>query len=252
MNLKNYFDLSRFWLLLKMELFRSRKGLLMIFVISFGLLFFGGLLLDCAIEKKKIFDGHPSNYVFHLMIGGFILSSLAFNDLSNTLKRYHYLTLPASTFEKFICMWLLTSVGWITVFTISYTIYTLIANAIGAVLFSDMKFLPFNPLGISSLNTMKSYFVLHGIFLVGAAYFKGYVFPKTLFALILFFAVGSILAYFIMGDEFINHDCGVGECAVIHTLISHNIAVVLQWIFWWMLAPVCWINTYWGLKEQEV
>jgi hypothetical protein len=252
MNLKNYFDLSRFWLLLKMELFRSRKGLLMILVISFGLLFFGGLLLDCAIEKKKIFDGHPSNYVYHLMIGGFILSSLAFNDLSNTLKRYHYLTLPVSTFEKFICMWLLTSVGWITVSTISYTIYTLIANAIGAVLFSDMKFLPFNPLGISSLNTMKYYFVLHGIFLVGAAYFKGYVFPKTLFMLILFFAVGAILAYFIMGEEFLNHDCGVGECAVVNEMSSHNIAVVLQWIFWWVLAPVCWINTYWGLKEQEV
>jgi hypothetical protein len=235
-----------------MELFRSRKGLLLIFVISFGLLFFGGLLLDCAIEKKNIFDGHPSNYVFNLMIGGFILSSLAFNDLSDRLKRYHYFTLPASTFEKFICMWLLTSLGWITVFTISYTIYTLIANAIGAVLFSDMKFLPFNPLAISSLNTMKFYFVLHGIFLVGAAYFKGYVFPKTLFALILFFAMGSILAYFIMGDEFLNHDCGVGECAVINEMISHNMSVFLQWIFWWALAPVCWINTYWGLKEQEV
>jgi hypothetical protein len=252
MNLKNYFDLSRFWLLLRMELFKSRKGLLLIFVISFGLLFFGGLLLDCAIEKKKIFDGHPSNYVFNLMIGGFILSSLAFNDLSDRLKRYHYLTLPASTFEKFFCMWLLTSVGWIIAFTIFYTIYTLIANTIGAALFSDMKFLPFNPLGISSLTTMKSYFVLHGIFLVGAAYFKGYVFPKTLFALILFITASGILAYFIMGDEFINHDCGVGECAVINEMISHNIAVVLQWIFWWMLAPVCWINTYWGLKEQEV
>ena len=252
MHLKNYFDGSRFWLLLKMELFRSRKGLLMTFVISFGLLFFGGLLLDCAMEKRKIFDGHSSNYVFHLMIGGFILSSLAFNDLSDTLKRHHYLTLPVSTFEKFICMWLLTSVGWITVFTITYTIYTLIANAIGPVLFSDMTFLAFDPLGNFSLTAMKSYFVLQGIFLVGAAYFKGYVFPKTLFALILFFMVVGILGYFIMGDEFFNHDCGVGQCAVLNQILSHNISVVLQWIFWWVLAPACWINTYVGLKEQEV
>jgi hypothetical protein len=252
MHLKNYFDLSRFWLLLKMELFRSRKGFLLIFVIIFGLLFFGGLLLECAIERKEIFDGHSSNYVFHLMIGGFILSSLAFNDLSDTLKRYRYLTLPASTFEKFFCMWLLTSVGWITVFTITYTIYTVIANAIGGVLYSHMTFLPFDPLAISSLTTMKSYFVLHGIFLVGAAYFKGYVFPKTVFALILFFTVSVILAYFIMGEEFLNHDCGVGECAVLNEMTSHNVSVALQWIFWWVLAPVCWINTYLGLKEQEV
>ncbi len=252
MHLKNYFELSRFWLLLKMELFKSRKGLLMTFVIIFGLLFFVGLLFDCVVEQKKIFEAHPMNYAFTLMVGGFILSSLAFNDLSDTLKRYHYLTLPASTFEKFICMWLLTSVGWVTVFTITYTIYTLLANAIGSVLFSGMTFLVFNPFGNFSVNTMKSYLVLHGIFLVGAAYFKGYVFPKTLLVLILFFTVGGILAYFIMGDEFFNHDCGSGECAVLHEVISHDISVVLQWIFWWMLAPVCWINTYLGLKDQEV
>ena len=103
MNVKNYFDLSRFWLLLKMELFRSRKGLLLMLVIIFGILFFAGLLLTCAIEKKRIFDEHPSNYAFHLMIGGFILSSLAYNDLSNTLKRYRYLTLPASKIGRASC-----------------------------------------------------------------------------------------------------------------------------------------------------
>jgi hypothetical protein len=252
MQLKNYFDSSRFWLLLKMELFKSRKGLLMTFVIIFGLLFFAGLLFDCSFEKKKIFDAHPINYAFTLMVGGFILSSLAFNDLSSTLKRYRYLTLPASTFEKFICMWLLTSVGWIVLFTIAYTLYTVFANAIGSIIFSNMMFLGFNPLENFSLTIMRSYFVLQGIFLVGAAYFKGYVFPKTLFALVLFFTISGILAYFIMGDEFINHDCGVGECAVLHEIISHNVSVVLQWIFWWVLAPVLWINTYLGLKEQEV
>ena len=141
-------------------------------------------------------------------------------------------------------MWLLTSVGWIAVFTITYTIYTLIANAIGPVLFSHMTFLAFDPLGNFSMNTIKSYFVLQGIFLVGAAYFKGYVFPKTLFTLILFLTVGGILAYFIMGDEFYNHDCGIGECAVLNEMISHKVSVFIQWIFWWVLAPVCWVNTY--------
>ena len=252
MNVKNYFDLSRFWLLLKMELFRSRKGLLLTLVIIFGLLFFAGLLLTCAIEKKRIFDEHPSNYPFHLMIGGFILSSLAYNDLSNTLKRYRYLTLPASTFEKFLCMWLLTSVGWIGLFTTTYTIYTIFANAIGSVVFSDRTFMAFDPFGKFVWNTMRSYFVLQGIFLVGAAYFKGYVFPKTLFALILFFSVAALLGYFIMGDEFYSHDCGTGKCEVLHEIISHNASIIIQWIFWWVLAPVCWLNIYLGLKEQEV
>jgi hypothetical protein len=252
MNLKNYFDPSRFWLLLKLELFRSRKGLLMTLVIIFGLLFFASLLYVCVVEKKEVFDQHPSNYIFHLMFGGFALSSLAFKDLGNTLKRYRYLTLPASTFEKFICMWLLTSIGWIVLFTFTYTIYTIIANAIGSALFSRMTFLAFEPLSDFSMTTMRAYFVLHGIFLVGAVYFKGYVFPKTALVLILFSTVVALLGYFIMGEEFMNHDCGVGRCAILDEVISHDIAAVMQWIFWWVLAPVCWLNAYWGLKEQEV
>ena len=94
--------------------------------------------------------------------------------------------------------------------------------------------------------------VFQGIFLVGAAYFKGYVFPKTLFALILFFSVAAFLGYFIMGDEFYNHDCGTGKCEVLHEIISHNASIIIQWIFWWVLAPVCWLNIYLGLKEKEV
>jgi hypothetical protein len=252
MDVMNYFDIERFWLLLKMELFRCRRVVLLTLVISFGLLFFEGLLLSCFIEKIKVFDDHDANYVLHLLIVGFILSSLAFNDLSDTLKRYRYLTLPVSTFEKFVCMWLLTSVGWIILFTISYTLYTLFANAIGAVLFKDTIFLPYNPFSNSSLNTMKVYFVLQGIFLVGAVYFKGYVFPKTLIVLILFFAMMGVLGTVIMGAEFMNHDCGVGECPVLIEIVSHKVSIVLQWIFWWVLAPVCWINTYWGLKDQEI
>jgi hypothetical protein len=253
MRLKNYFDLSRFTLLLKMELFRSRNALLMTFVISFGLLFFAGLLLNAVVESKKIYEDHPLNYAVSLLTGGFILSSLAFNDLGNTLKRYRYLTLPASTFEKFICMWLLTSIGWIVSFTVVYTLYTLVANAIGSMLFINMSFEAFHPLDEFSMTTMKSYFVLQGIFLVGAVYFKGYTFPKTLFTLILFIAGCGTIAYFVMRDVFFtDHDCGMGECALLNEMEGHSVWAYAKLAFWWTLAPLCWGTTYLGLKDQEV
>jgi hypothetical protein len=251
MKLTNYFEISRFWLLLKVELFRSRKGVLMTFVITFGMLFFAGLLLDILVEKEKVFFGHEENYTLALMIGGFILTSLAFDDLGNTLRRSHYLTLPASAFEKFTCMWLLTSAGWIILFTIIYSFYTFIANVIGPILFRHITFQPFEPLGEYSLDTMRSYFVLQGVFLVGAVQFRGYVFPKTLFTLILFGAVCGTIAYFIMEDLLLAHECNAGECELVKRMKVHQAWVLVKWLFWWTLAPLCWVITYLGLKEQE-
>ncbi|ELR72015.1 hypothetical protein C900_02010 [Fulvivirga imtechensis AK7] len=250
--MSRYFDISRFWLLLKLEVFRSRKGILMTFVIVFGMLFFIGLLLDIAVDSHKRLYEHTENYIFSLLAGGFVLSSLAFNDLGNSLKRYHYLTLPASTLEKFVCMWLLTSVGWMGLFTLTYFIYALIANPIGELLFAGVAFEPFNPLDDFAVNTMKYYFILHGIFLVGATHFKGYVLPKTLFVLVLFGAAIGTLAYFILKGVFLSdHECLGYECELLDEIVAHRFWMIIKWVFLWVLAPFCWVTAYIGLKEQE-
>jgi len=180
MNLSNYFEPTRFWLLLKMELFRSRKGFILTFVITFGLLF-TGFILENIFGTNIVFESHPAGYAFFLLIGGFILSSLAFNDLSNPLRRYNYLTLPASTFEKFFSMWFLTCVCWIILFTLTFIIYALIANSIGHLFFKKMTFLAFEPLAKTPINSIRYYIVFQTVFLAGAVHFRGYVFPKTIF-----------------------------------------------------------------------
>jgi hypothetical protein len=35
-------------------------------------------------------------------------------------------------------------------------------------------------------------------------------------------------------------------------MASGQIWNILQWMFWWLLAPLSWVITYLGLKEQEV
>lgn len=254
MNVKNYFDLSRFWLLLKMELFRSRRAIAMTLVILFGMLFFMGFLLEIIVGEHTLVYKHDENFSSALMLGGFILSSLAFNDLSNTLRRYHYLTLPVSTFEKFLCMWLLTSVGWILMFTITFTLYTFFANPIGQLLFRYMTFMSFEPLGRSATTAMQYYFVLQGIFMVGAVHFRGYVLPKTLFALVIFALLSGILAYFIMRGSFlVEHECtSAGECEVLTEILVHPASQLIKWLFWLAFAPLCWVVTYLGLKEKEI
>jgi hypothetical protein len=220
-------------------------------VIAFGLLFVG-LLLESIFGYEKVIETHPGSFAFTLITGGFILSSLTFNDLSNPLKRYDYLTLPASTLEKFISMWFLTCVCWVVVFTFAYIVYSLIANAIGHLLFRNMTYLAFDPLGKIPLSAIKYYIVLQGIFLIGAVHFKGYVFPKTIFALLLFGLVCGIIFYFTMSDLFQFDGEYISEYSSMKGTTLYQVWLVIQWLFWWMLAPLCWVITYLGLKEQEV
>lgn len=250
--MNKYFDVSRFWLFLKVELFKSRNGIAMTFVIVFGALFFLGFLLSIFLESPTHYD-HSESYASTLILGGFIMSSLAFFDLGSALKRYRYLTLPVSAFERFVCMWLLTSVGWLILFTLSFTVYTWIANPVGQLLFPNVAFKSFDPVGSFALSTMRYYFVLQGIFLLGAVHFRGYVFPKTAVVLILFALVCVVILYFIMRGPFTeDHRCtSANECELVDAMAVHPIWLVTKWMFWWVLAPLSWVLTYLGLKDQE-
>ncbi|MEP0365673.1 MAG: hypothetical protein ABJN36_09325 [Cyclobacteriaceae bacterium] len=253
--MNKHFDISRFWMLMRLELVRSKRAIAMLSVIVFGMLFFVGMLLSLAVEKHTVVYDPEESYAFTLIVGGFVITSLAFSELSSKLKRYNFLMLPVSALERFLCMWILTTIGWILFYTLVYTVFSLVANPIGHMIYNKVQFLDFNPLGSFALTTMKYYVVSQGIFLVGAAHFKGYVFPKTLFVLILFAVVCGAIIYFGLRDQFLcDHYCNVstGECELVETAETHVIWEIIQGAFWWALAPLSWLTTYLGLKGQEV
>jgi hypothetical protein len=239
-------------MLFKLEFFRSLKGLVMTLVISFGILYFLGLLMSPVFDPGLLVFDHLPGYAFVLIVGGFVLSSLAFSDLSNNLKRYRYLTLPVSTLEKFLCMWLLTTAGWIVLFTLFYSGYTVFANVTARILFKHMTFIAFDPLSADVANTIRYYIVFQGIFLAGSVHFKGYVLPKTLFTLIIFGAVCGAVIYFMMSDMFQAEVDSFSDPNTYKTMSVYKIWQVIVWLFWWLLAPLSWIITYLGLKEKEV
>lgn len=246
----NYFNPGRFWLLLKTELIRSKNGILITLLISFGLQFFVGFILSCILEDLEIYE-HYENFGFNLIIVGFILSSLAFKDLNHTLKRYQYLTLPVSALEKFLSMWFLTSVSWIIFFTGIYYFYAIVVNLFGSNIFTNIHFESFSPFNSKALDIIKYYFVLQGIFLVGATHFKGYVFPKTILSLLIFAAVCGLFFYFGMHDFFTVEECTAETNPLIGTP-AHQFWKLTQALFWWILAPLCWLISYFGIKEKEV
>jgi len=251
MKLSNCFEASRFSLLLKMEFYRSKKGFLLTFAVTFGILF-TGFFLENIFSTSKAYTSHAGTYIFFLLLGGFILTSLAFTDLHNPLRRHHYLMLPASTFEKFLSMWLLSCVGWIIMFTITFTLYSWMANSAGHLFFKNIQFVAFNPVSPFTITSVRYYIMFQAIFLVGAVHFKGYVFPKTIFTLILFGMICGFIFYIIMADLIHSGMECTGESNPLQQGTLIQMWHVLRWIGWWILAPVSWLITYIGLKEQEV
>ena len=240
-------------LLIKMELYRSRKGITMTLVISFGITFFMGLIMTPVFEPTMLVFQHFEGFAFQLLICGFILSSLTFYDFGNTLKRYQYLMLPASSFEKFLSMWLLTTVGWVAVYTMLYTIYTVFANFVGELIYNYLTFTPFDPFNGFSLITIRYYLATQGVFMVGATHFKGYVFPKTIVSLIVLGMALGFIGYFILyGLPNAEMEQCVSEFEMQEGSSLHSLWGILVWMFWWILAPLCWVISYFGLKEKEV
>ncbi|MGB0176243.1 MAG: hypothetical protein ACPF9D_03695 [Owenweeksia sp.] len=251
--LNEHLDLQRLWALVKLETVRSRRGIGMTFIIVFDLLFFVSMLLGLYVEpEQKVFE-HYDSYSSSLLITGFILSSLAYRDLGHTLKRYNYLTLPASALEKFLSQWLLTSLGWILLYTLAYTVYTWLANPIGRLIFNEVEFESFSPFHPQVLASMKFYFVLQGIFLVGSVQFRGYAFAKTLGVLSLFAGACFLVTYVMMKDLFLSpHECSDTDCELLDHFGAHYIWPLACGLFWWLLAPLTWLITYLGIKEKEV
>lgn len=251
MNATQLIDLSRLWLLLKLELFKNKRGIVITLAVIFGILF-TGLLMKAYFGYKEVYESHEEDYAFTLITGGFIISSLAFKDLGTLLRRHNYLTLPASVLEKFLSMWLLTSVGWIILFSLCYIVYAFIANAAAHLLFSQVTFRAFEPFGNTVISAARSYFVMQGIFLAGAVHFKGYVLPKTILSLLLFAGLSGIIAYFMMADLLHgDYTCSPETCKMLSNSGAHTIWLLAKGFFWWALAPLTWVITYFGLKEQE-
>jgi hypothetical protein len=252
MTLTNYFNIARLGHLMRMELRKSIKGIFIALVVIFGVAF-TGFILDNVFNNYKVYDMHQASYVFFLLLGGFILSSLAFNDLSSPLMRYNYLTLPASTFEKFLSLWLLTTIGWIIVFTFFFIMYSFFANSIASLFFRDVTFIGFAPLSNLPLIGIKYYLVIQGIFLVGAVNFRGFAFLKTLFTVMVIGIIGGIIFYIFMIDiANSNMECTMEKCNPMQEQSYRHVWQVIQWMFWWVLAPLCWVLTFFGLKDQEV
>jgi hypothetical protein len=212
-----------------------------------------GLMLIISIFHALFITGNPTgirgNYNGFFFIGGIILTSPIFKELHYPNRSYSFLSLPASTLEKLIGSWLLTSPLYIIVFTlISFVIY-LISLLIAGAPFAFSNFFT-----ESYGDTISNYLVIQTIFLWGACYFRKNNLLKTLLSIIMLFiavAIYTVLLknlFFGPGGGFV---VTVGDFQVYSEEFKNTFVLVMKFLFS-ALGPYMLLVSYYTLKERQV
>jgi len=254
------FRFDRYLKLLRNEIKFNHKGFLIIAAGSFVLL----ILLSLAVSERVGHDGEFMNiwYGLTLMFGGFYYTSIAFRELNRPNTAHLYLMTPASTLEKFLSKWTLTTVGFAVTHLVLYTIFSMIAlgfdNSIGNTYFNA-----FEPFGRIPLLLFKLYLTISSLFLLGSVVFRKYEFFKIQLVSNLFSICLAFIAAFLFRIIFNQYFDGMSFSPQMNHVVvepDHSVKAfiegplwtILQYLFWLGLPLLLWTVGFFKLKEQEV
>ncbi len=263
METNQYFSFPRFGHLMQREFAQNKKVILIIAAVAF--LVVGGNALGWAYNREHGY--HEFSYGFYLLIGGFILTSMSFTEMNRLDSRLFYLTLPASSLEKFISRWLITGLGFAIFFTIGYWITVIIFKALGGAIF-NFDIGDFNPFTEQNILFFRIYLAGQTVFLLGAVYFKKFEIFKTVLSTALIGLSLAVLSAIIFRLAFFDLFDGLltfrPEMEVNGTMMpvepsrnyqkfmERNAENYLKTIGLWVIPTVLLIVGYFKLKETEL
>lgn len=252
------FGSKRFWILLRNAVWLGRSKILLAAVTGGALVVLFSGLTAFAHAGDQV---HLRLYPVFLFMGGLLATSHAFRDLQDGGTAAAFMTLPASALEKFASRLVLTSIGYIAGSLVFYALAAALSEIINHALFGFSH--PwFNPLHPSIRRWAALYFVTQSVFFTGAVFFRRFVLIKTtlflsLLHLVLFILTVSALRWALGSDVSLFFTLGPngswqsvspgGVAAALDTLWT-----VLRTLFWFALAPLCWLIGYFRLKNIEV
>lgn len=256
MEFNNIFHPRRFFLLLKEELFFGHRTSL--FAAGAALLTLMLIAIANTTQDNTWIDFHNTWFPITLLGGGFVFSSIAFNQLNTKPSKQFYLSLPASTLEKFSVKWLITALFYPTALVVIYQVFAwLITMYAQSLSFAEMN--AFQPLSAANVKFVKLYIVLQSIFLLGAIAFQKYSIFKTLFTLLLasmfiglftFLCVRIVFAEYWSGWQPIGPEPMPNQAFM--DWMEFSLTRIMENLFWWVFAPLVLFIGFLKLKEKEV
>ncbi len=204
MKLSNYLNMRRIGLLLKKDLVALKKQSLImagaIFVVYLAIYLLsvfaftrGGntaAQLGLGADRTGL---HLGFFTPLLFLGGFVVTSRCFFEVHNRVRNHDWLMLPASTMEKFVERWFLTSIGYAVAAAVGYTVFSIIGAGVAKAFFRS-SYNVFNPLSRAAVLLCLNYIVGQSLYMLGAVYFRKNHFVKTILVLFGFVIVLTFFA----------------------------------------------------------
>ena len=252
------FNLERFFNVFKRDLFFQYKGAIITISTILGIYFLVELISYAASGSTDVIL-----FANGLFIAGIIASSMSFNEFHDKTKSTASLTYPASTAEKFLSKWSITTVVYILAALIIYFIFSALMKGVITLIFGDGPGL-FNPLDIHIWQVIAGYLWVHSIFFFGAAFFKKAAFIKTLLAVILTAIVISLFAGLVAGAMFFGviRDVIINAAWGNFSLSMAELPGMLRFggfletlstvLFGYCLPAALWVLSYLRFREIEV
>lgn len=228
-------NFNRLYQLIKIDIITHKKNILVTsaaFIVILALLPFH-------------VSGSVDAYSWILYIGGFMITNQAFNEMHDQRKAFQYLTLPCSNFERFLSKFLLTTIFFTITLAVVFYVCSLLSVVTNALFFHHSVEL-FDLASIGLWVGIGKYIILQSIFLLGAAYFQKHSVTKTTLALGCLFIVLAILLFLFSWVT-----CPSCSQSGLFDLISKSFNG-LYFIFWMVVAPICWLITYARIAESEI
>jgi hypothetical protein len=264
MNLRERFDIKRFWLVLRRDVFVQYRTIVVTVAAAFGVLLIAGLL---SAYFGGDGDYHTVGFTLLLFFGGFIFTAHVYHELHKPLEGAAWLLMPASTLEKFLARAVLVSVGMAVGGGVIYFVFALVSEGINQLIFGRGHEL-FNPVSRDALLAMAHYIVWNAVVLLGAVYFRKNSLIKTVLSLTGLAIVLGLFAGLVVRVVFAPYFTGLvitpeAEAAFTHAFsqvnwsgrilpVARTLAGIGEVIYWAVLAPLCWVVGYLRLRETEV
>ena len=187
----NFFDLSRFRSLFIKQTVEHARIYGMSIAVLIGAMLLGGSFLFFIIPGPVDSGIQTALFVSGLLLCGTIFTSTIFSDLGTTSRAIPALTLPASTWEKYLVAWLYTYPVFIGIYSaIFYTVLVVLSHLKNTPEHPGQYFNLFQP---DMWLLLVFYAILHALTLLGAIQFDKWHFIKTGFLFFVAYAIVVIV-----------------------------------------------------------
>ena len=260
MNPSTSFSIGRLGYLLRRDLLQDYRTILIAFVVVIGILKVNAIANTWNGQSLGQF--HEFMFPFLLFLGGTIFTTSIFNELNDASRRHTYLSLPASTLEKFISKYLVSSIGFVIFTIVAYWIFALLIGLFAYLAFGS-EIAHFKPFSSLNLELMKVYFAVHSVAFLGAIVFDKFAFFKTGISCMALILLTAIITYLFMRIVFwdlfdgwsitnntANKDLTLDDS--VENMMNEWGESVFKFLIFFVFTPLVLATAYFKLKEREV